>query len=368
MNYMCRAINLAQRGQYTVSPNPMVGCVIEKNDVIVGEGWHRGYGFPHAEIEALKIADLKAAGANLHVNLEPCCHFGKTPPCVDAIIKAKIKTVHVAIIDPNPLVNGAGIKKLRDAGINVFIGNEAEAATMLNEKFIHFIKTKKPFVVAKWAMTLDGKIATKTGNSKWITSEIARTHVHQLRQSLDAILVGADTVITDDPELTVKLANKISPTTKQPLRIVLDAKGRTPLNAKVYSYNNHCKTVVVTTTEASEAWCNTLKQNGVEVLVFEVNQTYKIDLNKLLLVLGKKQVSSLLVEGGAQTLTGFFERKLINKIYTYIAPKIVGGKNSISPISDLKIYEMVNALPLSFKETEVFGDDRLLVSYPEWGR
>jgi len=361
MTYMRKAIELAQQGQYLASPNPMVGCVIVKQGNIIGTGWHKGSGQPHAEIEALNNAGESAKGAELYVNLEPCCHYGKTPPCTKAIIAAGIKTVHASIADPNPLVSQKGFNELRQAGITVQVGEKSQEAEKLNEAFLHFMKNKMPFVIAKWAMTLDGRIASNSGHSKWVTGEKARTHVHHIRKSLDAILVGAQTVIKDDPLLSARIET-IS--TRQPLRIVLDATGETPTNSKIYQITSTLKTLVITTKCAPTTWKVQLKSQGVTIHEMIAFKDARVNLTELLAYLGKQNIVTLLIEGGTSVLTQFFKAKLIHKFHAYIAPKIIGG--SYTAIGNLDFNHMSCALPLTIDETIKFGDDYLMLGYPNW--
>lgn len=350
-NYMQMALQLAVKGKYLASPNPLVGCIIEKNNTVIGTGWHKGIGFPHAEIEALNQAGNNAKNSNIYVNLEPCCHFGKTPPCTDALIKAQVKSVHIPFIDPNPLINGKSVVKLKQAGIKVYIGEELEKARQLNEIFLHYISTKKPFVIAKWAMTLDGKIATCNGDSKWITNLAARKHSHKLRQKVDAILVGVNTVIKDNPKLTPHLIKSV----RQPLRIIIDPHGRTPINSNILSD----KTLIISQ-NVNKNWRNKIKNTGTEIWQMQIN------LNTLLERLGKQEISSILVEGGTQTLSTFFKAKLINKIYSYIAPKIIGNDTAYAPLSGLNINQISQSLKLNITQTKKLGDDLLAISYPKW--
>lgn len=354
-NYVQMALQLALKGKYLASPNPLVGCVIEKNNKVIGTGWHKGVGFPHAEIEALNQAGKNAKNSNVYINLEPCCHFGKTPPCVDALIKAQAKSVHIPFIDPNPLVNGKSVAKLKQAGIKVYIGEEAEKARQLNEVFLHYISTKKPFVIAKWAMTLDGKIATQNGDSKWITNLSARKYSHKLRQKVDAILVGVNTVIKDNPKLTPHLVKAV----RQPLRIILDPHGRTPTNSSVLQSMTE-KTLIVTQS-ANKKWRDKIKNTGATIWQMQ------IDLNNLLERLGKQKISSILIEGGTKTLSSFFKAKLVNKVYSYIAPKIIGDDKAFAPLLGLNVNKISQSLKLNITQTKKLGDDLLAISYPDWG-
>lgn len=313
-NFMQQALSLAGKGRYLAAPNPMVGCIIVRDNKIVGQGWHKGPGENHAEIEALEKAGSKAKGSEVYVTLEPCAHHGRTPPCVDALIKAQVKAVHIPFIDPNPLVNGKSIAKLKKHGIKVYIGEEEEQARQLNTIFFHYIKTKKPYVIAKWAMSLDGKMATATGDSRWISGEQSRQQVHQLRHEVAAILVGANTIIKDDPLLTVRL----SEVQRQPLRLILDNNGNIPKSARIFDPKLPGKTIIITTKK-------TIKYKNIETIVIAADKNDQIDLQELLTELGKREISSVLVEGGAETLTGFFTQQAIDKFYVYIAPKIIGN-------------------------------------------
>jgi diaminohydroxyphosphoribosylaminopyrimidine deaminase/5-amino-6-(5-phosphoribosylamino)uracil reductase len=347
-NFMQQALFLAAKGRLKVAPNPMVGCIIERDGEIVGQGWHKGPGQPHAEIEALKEAGIKAQQANVYVNLEPCCHYGRTPPCVDALIKAQVKSVHIPFIDPNPLVNGQGAIKLKEAGIEVYIGEEEKAARQLNEVFLYYITNKRPYVIAKWAMSLDGKMATDNGHAKWISSAESRDQVQQIRREVSAILVGSKTVINDDPELIVRI------TYRQPLRIILDSSGNIPLEARILNPNLLGKTLIATTEKSPLIWQEKLLERGIEILICPANKEQKVDIVYLVNELGKREISSLLVEGGREVLASFFAEKLINKIYTYIAPKLIG-----------KIANMQNAAQLIYEQHNL-GQDMLITAKPVW--
>lgn len=362
-NYMQMALKLAKNGESLVSPNPLVGCVIEKNNKIIGVGWHKGVGCLHAEVEALHQAGAKAKRANVYVNLEPCCHFGKTPPCADALIKAQINSVHIPFLDPNPLVNGKGVKKLRQAGIEVYIGEEFKNAKWLNEIFLHYIVHKTPFVVAKWAMTLDGKIATRNFDSKWITEIAARKNCHKLRQNVDAILIGVGTVIADDPMLTPYLIHNFNDN-KIPLKIILDPLGNTPLTSNILKFYPE-ETLIITTTHSSLKWRSQIKMLGANLWNFKQITQDEIDLKVLLRQLGKLQISSVLVEGGAKTLGAFFKANLVNKVCTYIAPKLLGDAKALSPLANNRTAKILNAFNLNFARVETIGGDLLVISYPK---
>jgi diaminohydroxyphosphoribosylaminopyrimidine deaminase / 5-amino-6-(5-phosphoribosylamino)uracil reductase len=317
---MQRCLELAQKGAGTVNPNPMVGCVIVQNGKIIGEGFHKIFGGPHAEIFALKSAGKKAKGATLYVSLEPCVHFGKTPPCTDAIIRAGISKVVIASKDPNPLVRGKGIRQLRTAGIQVKVGLLEKEAELLNEKFFTFMKTGLPFVGIKLAQTLDGRIADVTGKSKWITSQTARKEVHRLRYEYGAVLVGANTILKDNPELTVRFVKG-----RNPVRIVVDGRLSLPTSRKIFN-TFAAPTWLLTSVKAVKANIQKVQKlvsQGVRVL--PVSSAYSINAESILRTLAMERVSSVFVEGGACTVDGFVSRSLADKLYLFTAPKILGG-------------------------------------------
>lgn len=346
--YMRRAIKLAKQGEGKVSPNPLVGCVIVKDDKIIGEGYHEKYGDLHAERNAIKNCKCSLKGATLYVNLEPCCHKGKTPPCVDAIIENKIAKVVVGTTDPNPLVAGKGIAKLKDAGIEVVVGVLEDKCKKLNEVFFHYILTKKPYVVLKYAMTLDGKIATYTGDSKWITNEKSRKHVHKLRNRYSAIMVGVNTVIADDPMLNCRINGGANP-----VRVICDSNLRIPLESKIVQSAKDIRTIVVATrSEASKV--ELLLKSNVEVLI-TTGKT--VNLEEVIKYLGESSIDSVLVEGGGTLQSSFIRENLVDKVYAYIAPKVVGGERPYSPMAGKGIEKMRDALRLNdYKMKQIDGD------------
>ncbi|HEX4044314.1 MAG TPA: bifunctional diaminohydroxyphosphoribosylaminopyrimidine deaminase/5-amino-6-(5-phosphoribosylamino)uracil reductase RibD, partial [Gammaproteobacteria bacterium] len=299
-NYMSLALQLAKQGCLTVSPNPMVGCILLKNQQIIGQGYHQYAGGPHAEAHALAAAGSDAQGATAYITLEPCCHSKKrTPPCTTALIQAGIKKVYVACLDPNPQVAGKGIQQLQEAGITVEIGLQAEAATQLNQIFFHYIQKQRPFVIAKWAMSLDGKTITQSGDSKAISNKTSQNIAHQLRQQVDAILIGAATASQDDPLLTarVETTENIKPS-KQPLRIILSTKGDLPNNLRLFDQHPTAKTLIATTTDIPAKTIAYFTKKNIEVLILPKNQRGLVDLPSLLDNLGKRDITSLLIEGG----------------------------------------------------------------------
>lgn len=319
-HFLRRCLELAAKGEGYTSPNPMVGCVIVKNGSVVGEGYHKRFGGPHAEVEALRRAGRMARGTTLYVNLEPCPHHGKTPPCTDAIIRAGIKKVVTSSADPNPLVGGRGIEKLRASGITVEVGAIRLEAEALNEKFFTFMRTRLPFVGIKIAQTLDGRVADRLGVSKWITSRAARTEAHRIRSLYDAVLVGANTVAKDDPQLTVRYARG-----RNPVRVVLDPRLRLKTTARVFD-TKRAPTLVFTSARSMSRHRRVvakLVMQGTCVLGMEKGRIF--DLRLLLQALAALGISSVLVEGGPATIGQFVEQKLAKRLHWFVAPKIVGG-------------------------------------------
>jgi len=320
--YMAKALELACLGRFTVSPNPMVGCVLVKDGQVVGQGWHQRAGEAHAEVLAIRDAGEAARGATAYVTLEPCCHHGRTPPCTLALIEAGVKEVYFSCFDPNPQVAGKGRQALEAAGIPAHVGLLEKEAQLLNEIFFHFIQHRRPFVFAKWAMSLDGRTATHPEDERQISSPESSSHTHQLRQQVDAILIGARTAQQDNPQLTARVASGETPPVRQPLRIVLSSKGDLPLDLKLFDGSLPGKTLVVTTAPGE---CSRLKEKGVEVVQLPANPQGQVDLPALLDYLGQRQITSLLVEGGSCVHNSFFEAGLVNKIQVYLAPAVIGS-------------------------------------------
>ena len=356
--YMRQALEIAKYAYGRTSPNPLVGAVVVKDDRIVGQGWHRQAGTEHAEVHALRQAGVLCKGATIYVTLEPCSHYGKTPPCADAIISAGITKVVIGMLDPNPLVAGRGVKKMQEAGIAVVVGVLTAEAQRLNEVFLKWIIDKKPFIVLKTAMTLDGKISTVTGHSRWITNSTSRQRVHQLRDIYDGILVGVGTVLADDPELTTRLVGG----GKNPVRIIVDSLARTPLTAKVVN-DKAARTIIAVTAQANEQKVAALKAAGVEVLVIPADENNQVDLVQLTAKLGLKNICSILVEGGATINFSFINNKLVDKVYSFIAPKIIGGKEALTPVAGTGLSNLDNALLLENISTEILAGDILITGY-----
>lgn len=317
--HMRRALELAALGLGHAEPNPLVGCVIACGAEVIGEGWHRRYGGPHAEIEALAIAGSRAAGATVYVTLEPCCHFGKTPPCTQALIEAGVRRVVAAMSDPFPAVAGRGAETLRSTGIDVELGlGEAEART-LNAPYLKLLSSGKPWVLAKWAMTLDGKIATRTGESRWISSEASRQRGHELRGRVDAIVVGSGTAAADDPLLTARPAGP-----RQAVRVVVDSRASLSPESQLVHTAREVPVIVAAGNEAAEADCQRLKSAGCEVLVLP-GATHGARLDELLSELGRRRMTNVLVEGGSRLLGNWFDLGQIDEVHVFIAPRIFGG-------------------------------------------
>jgi diaminohydroxyphosphoribosylaminopyrimidine deaminase / 5-amino-6-(5-phosphoribosylamino)uracil reductase len=318
------ALSLAARGAGWVSPNPMVGAVVVKEGAVVGRGYHRRAGAPHAEVEALGSAGEAARGADLYVTLEPCNHQGRTPPCTQAILAAGVRRVIIAARDPNPQVTGGGAEFLASRGVEVDMGLLAAEARRLNEAWFHYIKTGRPWVVVKAACSLDGKIATVGGESQWLTGEAARALGHRLRHRVDAIMVGIGTVLADDPQLTTRRPRGRA---KDPMRIVLDSRLRLPLTSRLLHLDSQAPTWVATTSQAPPDTIRALEAQGAQVLVLPA-EAGRVSLGALLAELGARQVQSLLVEGGAETLGTCFDKRLVNQFYFFYAPKILGGQKA----------------------------------------
>lgn len=357
-DYIKRTIKLARKGIGYVNPNPMVGSLIVKYGEVVGEGYHQSFGKAHAEIIALRNAGEKARGATLYVNLEPCCHYGKTPPCTDAIIKAGIKRVVVGMVDPNPLVNQRGVEILKQHQIDIITGVEESACKELNSAFIKYITTGMPYVTLKIAQSLDGRIATATGNSQWITSHQARIAAHRLRSESDAIIVGIGTVLADDPQLTVRHVKG-----RNPMRIVLDSRLRIPVESQLLSDEQVHKTVIATTSNDCSK-IDRIKEKGAHAWEIEPGKNGNVSIPSLLKKLAQARMSSVMVEGGAAVYTSFLKAKMVDRIVFALAPKIIGaGKDAIG---DLEIVDVDNCIKLINVKTKKLGPDILVsadVSY-----
>lgn len=353
-DYMRLAIELASKTSGQTSPNPVVGAVIVKENQIIGIGAHLKAGKAHAEVHAINMAGEKVRGATVYVTLEPCSHFGRTPPCADVLIKSEVKRVVIASTDPNPLVAGKGIDKLKKAGIEVEVGILREEAEQLNEVFFHYISTGMPYVTLKSAISLDGKIATATGESKWITSEEARLDVHKYRHQHDGILVGINTIIKDDPELTTRLPLG----GKNPVRIILDTSLRMPLDAKVVN-DDKAPTWIIVGNNAADEKIKAMEAKNIEIIKMPADT---IDIHSTLKILGEKGLTSLYVEGGSQINGSFIKAKAVNQVITYIAPKIIGGVAAPTSIGGEGFERMCDVLELQIKSIEKIGQDIKIVA------
>ncbi|MFJ7848029.1 bifunctional diaminohydroxyphosphoribosylaminopyrimidine deaminase/5-amino-6-(5-phosphoribosylamino)uracil reductase RibD [Peribacillus sp. NPDC097206] len=358
--YMKLALDLAGSAKGKTNPNPIVGAVIVKDGVIAGTGIHRKAGEPHAEVHAFKMAGEYAKGGTLYVTLEPCSHYGKTPPCANLVKESGIKRVVVAMEDPNPEVAGRGIALLKEAGIEVEVGILEKEARRLNERFIHNMTTGRPFVLSKFAMTLDGKLATHTGHSKWITGEESRHSVHLLRNEVDAILVGIGTVLADNPSLTTRLPEGGG---KNPVRIILDSELRVPLDSHVLQVEE-ARTVIVTHENASLEKIASLSERGVEFIMVPKTEA-GLDLEILMAELYKKGITDVLLEGGSEVNASFLRAGLIDKYLIYVAPKLLGGRNSLTPFSGDDVNQMDEALDVSISHVDTFGEDIRITAYPK---
>jgi diaminohydroxyphosphoribosylaminopyrimidine deaminase/5-amino-6-(5-phosphoribosylamino)uracil reductase len=354
--WMKRALRLAEKGRGRTSPNPMVGAVLVKDGEVVGEGYHPRAGEPHAEIIALQRAGGQARGATLYLNLEPCTHYGKTPPCVPAVIEAGVRKVVVGMEDPNPLVKGRGIEALRGAGLYVEVGILREECRRLNEAFSKYIVKREPFVILKVATTLDGKIATKTGESQWISGEASRRFVHKLRDQVDGVVVGIGTILRDDPSLTARIKGG-----RDPYRIVFDSQLRIPENAKVVE-TFPSKTIVATTELAPRDKMERLKKKGVQVLIFDSAEG-RVDLRSCLHKVGEMGMMSLLVEGGAQINGSFLDQGSIDKILLFLSPKLIGDHQASGIFGGQGVAYLKEAISVRDLKVRRIGDDILLEGY-----
>ncbi|MEA1971643.1 MAG: bifunctional diaminohydroxyphosphoribosylaminopyrimidine deaminase/5-amino-6-(5-phosphoribosylamino)uracil reductase RibD [Thermodesulfobacteriota bacterium] len=353
-HYMKMALKLARRGEGWTSPNPMVGAVIVKDGKVIGRGYHRRYGEAHAEVNAINDMSGSVEGATFYVTLEPCSHHGKTPPCVDRIIEAKASRVVMGSVDPNPLVSGRGISILNGNGIETKVGVLGEQCEDLNEKFFKLMKTGIPFVTLKYAQTLDGRIASATGHSQWISSEPSLRFAHRLRGLHDAVLVGIGTVIADDPDLRVRLVRG-----RNPLRVVADSTLRIPPGVRVLDNQDVAKTLIATGPLQRRERLPMLEEKDIETLIIDKKSNGVLDLKKLLAELGKRQISSLLVEGGAGIITSFVRDGLFDRVIVITAPRILG--RGIEAVGDLGISRMDDSIALKFESICRKGDD--IVTY-----
>lgn len=355
--YMKRALTLAKKGLGTTLPNPVVGCIIVKNGKIIGEGWHKRAGGHHAEVHALEMAGGEARGADVYVTLEPCSHTGKTPPCCEALIRAGVRRVIAGMSDPNPLVNGNGLRALQKAGIETLCGVLEEECRTVNRPFLKFMATGQPYVTFKCAMTLDGKIASVTGESRWISCEASRTVVHRMRSRCDAIMVGVDTIIADNPHLTVRHVKG-----RDPLRVIVDTHLRTPESVSVVSGQLASGTVIATTETNPRVHARYLK-NGASILVCAAEND-KVDLRDLWDKLGKRGVHTILLEGGSRLAGQALQKGLIDECVFFYAPKVVGS-DGFSPFAITGITDMARSIQFRDLSVKQVGTDIMVTAYPE---
>ncbi len=355
---MQRAVELSRKGKYNARPNPLVGAVITKNSEIIGEGYHEKFGGPHAEINAINSAVEPVQGATMYVTLEPCSHYGKTPPCADRLISEGFSRVVIGMADPNPVVNGKGIEKLKAAGIEVDVRVLEEDIKKVNEIYLTNVLKKRPFSVLKTAMTLDGKIAVKTGDSKWISCEKSREYVHGLRHLYDGIMVGVNTVISDNPELT----DRLSFTEKRdPVRIITDSAGRIPLDSKVLRKDN-VKTIIAVTERIDSEFVKKINDKGKDVIVCP-DKNGRVDLNYLMKELWKQGIDSILIEGGSTLNYSAVSEGVVDKVVSFISPKIIGGKDSFTPVGGAGVRTISDAFRLKVDKVEQIDTDILIESY-----
>ena len=352
---MRRAIELAKKGGGYVHPNPLVGCVVVKDGEVIAEGYHEKYGEFHAERNALTRCKSETKGASLYVTLEPCCHYGKTPPCTEIIIEKGIKKVYVGILDPNPLVAGKGVKRLQDAGIEVEVGLCADEIHELNKVFLKYITKKRPYVIMKTAMTLDGKIAAFTGDSKWVTNEESRKLVHQLRSEMAGVIVGIGTVLADDPMLNVRLDGDHH----QPARIVVDSNLHIPMDSQLVKTANQYRTIIAMTVIPSAEGARNLLNAGCEVLQCDSNNNH-VSIPDLMSKLGAMSIDSLLLEGGGTLNAAFLEAGCVDEVWAFIAPKIIGGAAAQTAVSGKGIEKMSYAIQLQDIDIQNINGDILI--------
>ena len=373
--FMARALELAREGAGHTSPNPAVGAIVVRDDRIVGEGRHEGPGTPHAEAAALEAAGEAARGATLYVTLEPCCHQGRTPPCTDAIVRAGVAEVRFSHLDPDEQVAGKGRAKLEAADIRVVVGEGEAEARRINEAYLKHRTSGLPFVIAKFACSLDGKIAATSGDSRWVSGPQTRAWSHQFRTRIDAIAVGVNTVLVDDPQLTARPENpdgSSRPADRQPLRVVVDSRGRTPPGAKVLGCAEAgqggppagaARTLVATTEASSEGWRQQIEEAGAKVAVLPADEQGRVSLQSLLELLGKSDVLTLLVEGGGVLLGSFFDQRLVDKVHAVVAPMIIGGEGAATAVAGKGASRMADALRLREVTVERLGEDLLVMGY-----
>ncbi len=356
--YMKMALELAKKGEGFVAPNPMVGAIVVKDGEIIGNGYHEKYGEKHAERNALLSCVKSPVGSTMYVTLEPCCHHGKQPPCVDAILEAGISKVVIGSLDPNPLVSGKGVRILQEQGVKVITNVLKDECDKLNEDFFYYIRTGNPFVTMKYAMTMDGKIAAHTGLSKWITGESAREHVHKQRKRNQAIMVGVGTVLADNPLLNCRMENG-----RNPIRIICDTKLRTPIDSNIVNTANEIPTLLATCCNESEKWDKYINKGCQIVHIDEKDGV--VDLKKLVITLGRMEISSIMLEGGSQLNWSALHEGIVQKVHTYIAPKLLGGMKAKSPVEGIGFSSPDESVRLNISNIVRLGEDFLIESEVE---
>ena len=357
IGFMKRAVELSEKGCCDARPNPLVGAVIVKEGKVIGEGYHQKFGEAHAEVNAINNAKESVRGATMYVTLEPCSHYGKTPPCADRIIAEGFSEVVVGMTDPNPLVKGKGIAKLEAAGIKVKVSVIEDIIRKTNEIYLKNIELKRPFCVLKTAMTLDGKIASKTGDSKWISGDKSRNYVHELRHRYDGILIGVNTIITDNPQLTDRSDHEKK---RHPVRIVADSSGRIPLNSKVL--NDNGRTIVAVTDKAGANFISKIEEKGKEIVICPAKEG-KTDLGFLMKELYRLGIDSILIEGGGTLNWSAVSCGIVDKVLSFIAPEIVGGIDAVTPVEGVGYDNIAGSLKLKIDSLQKIGKDILIESY-----
>ena len=349
--YMALALELAEKGRGKVEPNPMVGAVLVKDGEIVGKGYHQVFGGAHAEIHAIHEGGTNCRGATLHVSMEPCAHYGKTAPCVDAIIKAGIRKVVAAVVDPNPITSGKGIQQLKEAGIEVVVGVMEMQAKRLNGPFFKLMQKELPYITVKWAMSIDGKIATHTGESRWITSDESRKYAHKIRGQMDGILVGINTVVRDDPLLTCRIEGG-----RNPKRIVVDSSAILPVNSRLLSTINEGEIIVAVSKNAQRNRVEKLEQLGCKIVQTK-DMNGRVDLKELFQRLGEMKLTNILVEGGSRVITSVIEGRIADRVMVFVAPIIIGGAGAKSPVLGTGINKISEAAEIDEIEIKRFSND-----------
>ena len=359
--YMALALELAEKGWGKVAPNPMVGAVLVKDGEIVGKGYHQVFGGAHAEVYAIHEGGTNCKGATLYVSMEPCAHYGKTAPCVDAIIKAGIIKVVAAVVDPNPITSGKGIQQLKEAGIEVVAGVMEMQAKRLNVPFFKLMQKELPYITVKWAMSIDGKIATHTGESRWITSDESRKYAHKIRGQMDGILVGINTVVRDDPLLTCRIEGG-----RNPKRIVIDSNALLPINSRLLNTINEGEIIVTVSKNAQQNRVEKLEQLGCKIVQIK-DMNGRVDLKELFQRLGEMKLTNILVEGGSRVITSVIEGRLADRVMVFIAPIIIGGAGAKSPVLGTGINKISEAAEIDEIEIKRFSNDIVIEGTLKYG-